>query len=318
MRQLTILSGAGINMGIAGVVPQASDLPRLTYREVSNAVYNLLPAQLQAVFQPESFDYILGGLMTVNLAIETVKQDMRRFNVNEHAFAELFMQTQLQQAVGNALTQIENQLQISWGQMMDAIDTFDTVIEALMAKYDSINYFTLNFDAIFDHILLGRYYKRGGYVTDFWTRQGMLNRGANRKIKIYHLHGDLRCKPTKRTDQHTPSYAWPILVVGDQRAKAAMIGASEYLQFFNNGFYEIAQNRGPYEQNDLAVIGFGFRAEDRHIIEPVIRGMHTGVFNTISNYDVQDQLAGKCPIQYGFADARQFTLIDYLAQVARV
>lgn len=154
-------------------------------------------------------------------------------------------------------------------------------------------------------------------MTDFWTRQGQLNRFANRKIKIFHLHGDLRCKPTKKTDQHTPPYAWPVLVVGDQRAKTAMIGASEYLQFFNNGYYGLVQNRGPFEVNDLAVIGFGFRDEDAHVINPVVLGMNTGVFNTITNYDVQNHLAARCPVQYGFADARQFTLIDYLAQVAR-
>ena len=316
MRQLTILSGAGINMGIAGVVPQAYDLPRLTYREVSHAVYNLLAPQVRAMFQPESFDHILGGLMTVNLAIEMAKQDMRRFNVNEQAFAELFMQTQLQHSVGNALTQIEHQLRISWEQMMDAIDAFDPAIEALMAKYDSINYVTLNLDAIFDHILLGRNYKRGAHVTDFWARNGGLNRVVNRKIKIFHLHGDLRCKPTKKTDMHNPPYAWPVLVVGDQRAKASMIGASEYLQFFNGSFEYLVGNRDPYLQNDLAVIGFGFREEDVHVVNPLVRGIHSGVFNSISNYDVENHLTPRCAVQHSFSDARQFSLIDYLQFLA--
>ena len=104
-KQLSILTGAGINMAIANecLPAQQQHLMDLTYQKVSQNIYNQLPANYQALFQPNSFDYILGGLMTISLAMEKTKQDAQRFNIDPAAFGDLFQTSGLQQATINAL-----------------------------------------------------------------------------------------------------------------------------------------------------------------------------------------------------------------------
>lgn len=316
MRQLTILSGAGLNMGISAAFPQADQLLGLTYQKVSLAVYSRLSDDLKALFSPESFDYILGGLITVNLAIEKTKQDMKRFRVNEQAFTNLFRQSDLQAGISQALVQIEDQLTISLHQLTAVVEQFSPSISALFEKYDSINYYTLNFDAIFDHIVYGRYFRRGRMITDFWWPSGELDIRANRKCKIYHLHGDLRYKPYKKTSRNNPPYKWPVLVVGDHEVKMGVINSHESLRFFNTRYRETCSMRGDFQQNDLALIGFGFRDEDRHIIEPLMYGLNHGVFDQIAIFDMVDQLRDRCEAQYGWCDPREYTLLHFLGGIA--
>ena len=76
--------------------------------------------QLQAMFTQESFDYILGGLMTINLVVEKTKQDLIRFRIDQQAFANIF-QSSLQDSIIQALDQIETQLTVSLGQMLEVV-----------------------------------------------------------------------------------------------------------------------------------------------------------------------------------------------------
>ena len=292
MRQLTILSGAGINLGISDACPEADEMLSFTYQKISTSVYSRIDPEVKAMFSPESFDYILGGLLTVNLVIEKTKLDLKRFNMNEAAFTELFRQSNLQSSISSALSSIENQLTISLGQILDVIDNFRPAIDDLFAKYDSINYYTVNFDGIFDHILYGKHYARGANVKDFWWPSGNLNHRADRKTKIFHLHGDLRYKPFKKTKSNDPPYKWPVLVVGDHEVKMGIITSNESLRLYNNRFKATCEQRGPYEENNLAIVGFGFRDEDEHIVSRLRQGIAAKTFDSISLFDLNDKLSG--------------------------
>lgn len=311
MRQLTIISGAGINHGVSAEYPAADELINFTYQKVSESVYQRVSDEIRAMFTQESFDYILGGLMTVNLAIERTKQDLKRFRMNEEAFAKLFRQTDLQNSIIAALDQIEQQLTVSLSQMLQVVSHFAPAIEHLQATYGSINYYTVNFDAIFDHIIYGEYYARGGVTTDFWTAQGGVNKSIERQFKIMHLHGDLRYKPFKKTSYNNPPYRWPVLVVGDGEVKKGIIASNEALRFYNKRLGDTCSDRGQAVQNDLLVVGFGFREEDEHIVSKVKSGIATGVFDDITVYDHEDKLVGS-PHAYEWVQPDQRGLRDML------
>lgn len=182
MKQLTILSGAGTNISVSQACPDAVEMLNFTYQKISTSVYSRINPEIKDMFSPESFDYILGGLLTVNLAVEKTKQDLRRFNMDENAFANLFRQSDLQSSIANALDQIEQQLTISLGQMLSVVEAFNPAIERISEKYSSVNYFTTNFDGIFDHIIYGPRYSRKDKVTDFWKSDGALNHQADKQI----------------------------------------------------------------------------------------------------------------------------------------
>ncbi|HEU4952003.1 MAG TPA: hypothetical protein VFT46_08610 [Holophagaceae bacterium] len=292
-KQLTILSGAGINLGISAVCPKADEMLNFTYKKVSESVYGRIKPEIRSMFSPESFDYILGGLLTVNLAIEKTKQDLKRFRMNEQAFMDLFKQSELQTSIADALDSIEEQLTISLDQMLDVTETFDASISRLFEQYNSMNYFTLNFDGIFDHIIYGKAYKRGGEVTDFWTWDGKIDRSIDRKMRVFHLHGDLRYKPFKKTRHNSPPYRWPVVVVGDQEVKKGIIGSSEALRFYNKRFAAAFNERGDVSENNLAIIGFGFRNEDEHIIRAVEQALQSRVFDKVFLFDPEDKLASR-------------------------
>lgn len=313
MRQLTILSGAGINMGLQGVCPEADALLQLAYGHVSDTVYARLPQHVQQVFAPHSFDAILGGLITVNLAIENTKIEMRRFGVNEQNFADLFHQSTVQNTIIEALIAIERQLFIPLEQLLAILDRFGPTMDALFQQYDSINYYTVNFDAIFDHIMYGR---RNGWrmanITDFWGAGGQLNTGAQARGKIFHLHGDLRFKPFKETNYNNPLVKWPVLVVGDQRVKQDTINSHDALRFYNQQFMQFCAGPGAYTtRNDLAIIGFGFRPEDDHIRTPIWNAMMNGTFSRIAVFDRIDHL-GNTPFQKEFWNAEQANVLQFL------
>jgi hypothetical protein len=315
MKNLTILSGAGINIGVSQTCPFADQMLNFSYQKISTNVYTRISPDIKALFSPESFDYILGGLMTVNLAIEKTKQDLKRFKMNEEAFADLFRQSVLQASIASALDQIENQLTISLSQMLNVVKAFTPVLDHVVATYNAINYFTVNFDGIFDHILYGPNYARGKTVTDFWSGDGSLNKSANQKVKIHHLHGDLRYKPFKKTRYNQPPYRWPVLVVGDQEVKKGLIAGQESLRFYNNRLRTSTESRETgVVENVLAIIGFGFRDEDEHIVSRVKYAITNGVFDRVLLFDIEDRLA---PICQGHTWVRpdQENLIAFLARL---
>lgn len=318
MRQLTIISGAGINIGISKACPEASELLGFTYHKISQSVYRTIREEIQRMFTPGSFDFILGGLLTVNLAMEKIKRDLKRFEMDEEAFADLFRHTDIQDSIANALQQIEQSLTISLGEMLGVIKKFQPAIESLADQYDSINYCTLNFDSIFDHMLLGPKYCRGGMCTDYWSKDE-LKTDSDARIKIFHLHGDLRYKPNKtnkRSRVGDKEYRWPVIVVGDQQVKRGIIASNAALSFYNNRFKAVCDPKGDdrknYAENNLAIIGFGFRDEDTHIVNNIRQGIAGGVFNNISTYDLEDKLVGLCE-GYNWAKADETNLIDFLS-----
>jgi len=315
MRNLTVLSGAGINIGVSQACPFADEMLNFSYQKISTNVYTRISADIQALFSPESFDYILGGLLTVNLAIEKTKQDLKRFNMNEAAFANLFRQSDLQTSIVNALNQIENQLTISLGQMLNVVTAFMPEIDRVVASYDSINYYTVNFDGIFDHILYGPRYSRGQIVTDFWRADGSLHHQADQKVKIHHLHGDLRYKPFKKTQYNQPPYRWPVLVVGDQEVKKGLIAGQESLRFYNNRLRASTEAReAGVTENVLAIIGFGFRDEDQHIVSRVKHAIANGIFDRVLLFDIEDRLGPICQ-EHTWVKPDQENLIAFLARL---
>lgn len=314
MSKLTILSGAGINIGVSDVCPEQQQMLNFTYQKISRSVYARIDERLRALFSEESFDYILGGLLTINLTIEKTKQDLRRFRVDENAFAQLFGQPDLQTSIQRALDQIEKQLTLSLDQMLSVVSDFNPAITALVQKFDSINYFTTNFDGIFDHIIYGPRYSRGSMVTDFWNGDGTMNRGASRKVKIHHLHGDIRYKPHKVTRSADPLYQWPVLVVGDQEVKKGLIASQDSLRFYNNKFNKAMERCDDGGDNVLAIIGFGFRGEDDHIVTKIKSAIEGGVFNRIYIFDPEDRLSGLAE-NYTWIDPRKENLIAFLGRL---
>ena len=315
MRNLTVLSGAGINIGVSQACPFADEMLNFSYQKISTNVYTRIAPEIKALFTPESFDYILGGLLTVNLAIEKTKQDLTRFNMNEAAFADLFRQSDLQASIVNALDQIENQLTISLGQMLNVVTAFSPGIDRVVSSYDSINYYTVNFDGIFDHILYGPRYSRRRIVTDFWRADGSLNNQADQKVKIHHLHGDLRYKPFKKTQYNQPPYRWPVLVVGDQEVKKGLIAGQESLRFYNNRLRASTEARDAgVTENVLAIIGFGFRDEDQHIVSRVKHGIANGNFDRVLLFDIEDRLEPFCQ-GHTWVRPDQENLIAFLARL---
>lgn len=314
MRQLTIVSGAGINLGISAACPEASEMLGFTYTKISKSVYASVAPEIQKMFSPESFDYILGGLMTVSLSIEKMKENLRRFDMNEEAFADLFKQSTLQNSIVDALDKIERQLTISVGQMLGVVQNFSPAIDRLLEEYDSINYFTVNFDGVFDHIIYGQQYKRRESVTDFWTSYGKINTSANQKVKIFHLHGDLRYKPTKKTKNNNPPYRWPVVVVGDQEVKKGTIASHEALLFYNNCLKKIFEARDGISENNLAIIGFGFREEDEHVVNKVKHGIEKKLFNNISLYDPEDKLI-HLTSGHKWVNPKDQSLIDFIGSL---
>lgn len=315
-KQLTILTGAGINMAIANecLPTQQKYLMNLTYQKISLNIYQQLPNIYRNLFQENSFDYILGGLMTISLAMEKTKLDAQRFGINPTAFGNLFQTSGIQQAIINALNQIEQQLTVTLGTLIHTINIYNQGISQISEKYNSINYCTLNFDGIFDHIIYGQNYSRGNQTTDFWNGNGTINENINRKFKILHMHGDLRYKPSKKTNYHNPPYQWPTLVVGDAEVKKGIIASHQALRFYNKKFRSICESRENYSENNLLIAGFGFREEDEHIIANLNKAFSSNTFDKIFIYDVINPLHQK-QIPHQFIDANTHTLSTVLNSI---
>jgi hypothetical protein len=305
------LTGAGINLGVSAACPFADEMLNFTYQKISMSVFQRIDPHLQELFSPESFDYILGGLLTVNLAIEKTKQDLKRFKMNEEAFANLFRQSHLQSSIVDALEQLETQLTISLRQMLEVVTAFSPSINRIAANYNSIDYFTVNFDGIFDHIIYGPQYSRKDIVTDYWRGNGEMNQKATQPIKIHHLHGDLRYKPSKITNFNKATYRWPVLVVGDQEIKKGIIAGNEALRFYNRRLNSATEAKSEPGEHTLVVIGFGFRDEDEHIVARIRHGIEAGAFDRVFLYDPCDRLENMFPARVWIHPA-QMNLIDFL------
>jgi hypothetical protein len=320
MRQLTIISGAGINLGISKSCPDAKELLGFTYQKISQGVYQTIREDIQRMFTPGSFDFILGGLLTVNIAMAKIRSDLKRFEMDEEAFADLFRHTDIQDSIASALQKIEEALTIPLDELLGTLKKFEPAIQSLADQYDSINYFTLNFDSVFDHMLLGPKYRRGGMCTDYW-KNDQLNKNAKARIKIFHLHGDLRYKPHKvntRSRKGDKDYKWPVIVVGDQQVKRGIIASNTALSFYNNRFKAVCDPKGSdrstYEEHNLAIIGFGFRDEDTHIVSNIREGIKGGAFDKINTYDREDKLIGICE-GHNWVKADDADLIDFLSNL---
>lgn len=198
--------------------------------------------------------------------------------------------------------------------MLDVVKKFSPALDDIMDRYDSINYFTVNFDGIFDHVIYGPGYSRIKNVTDFWTGYGQLDKGAQKKVKIFHLHGDLRYKPAKKTKNYDPPYKWPVLVVGDQDVKKGTIASNEALLFYNNRLKSVFENRDQIDENNLAIIGFGFREEDDHIVSKIKHGITSHVFDKVSVFDPEDRLDGVTD-SHTWVKPADASLIDFLREL---
>lgn len=313
MNRLCLVSGAGINLSLAMECPEAKQLGEFTYQHVSQQVYDIVSPELRQMFSPGSFDYILGGLMTINLVIEKTKTNLRRFEIDEDAFSRLFQQSGLQQAIVDALAKIEDKLTVELEQMIDVLKVLNPAMCHLQEKFQSIHYFTVNFDGLFDHIIYGPKFARIRDVTDFWNSKGFTREHADRQFLIYHLHGDLRYKPNKKTKHNDPPYRWPVLVVGDGDFKRGIIAGNESLSFFNKQMQTQFSTRAPdAHRQTLAVIGFGCREEDKHVVSRLTTALENKVFDRILVYDVEDRLTA---YPHEFVDARKVKLSEFLTSL---
>lgn len=165
--QLSFLTGAGVNLAIAKEYPQAEALADFTYQKISKRVHEIISPELQRLFNPDSFDYILGGLITINLVIEKAKTDLDRFKIDPNAFSRIFQQSSLQDNIVEALLQIEQRLTVQLDELIEVVTHFNPSIHQLSTRFDKIHYFTVNFDGLFDHMIYGPQFIRRNSVTDF-------------------------------------------------------------------------------------------------------------------------------------------------------
>lgn len=316
MKTLNILTGAGVNLAVSKQNPEIEDLIGFTYQSISKSVYEDLEDKWQNIFNPESFDYILGALITMSSVIDKTKEELNKYGVDLEAFGELFHQSALRVAIEESYKKIENELLIESNQLVEVIRFYNPSIENLRGRFEKVNYFTLNFDGVFDHVLYGERFSRGGVVTDSWINGEFTNRFDDRKFRICHLHGDIRYKPHKISGKSPSKRLWPVLVVGDISVKKSLIAGNEALM----SYYKYYKNQFFLENRDasLLVAGFGFRDEDQHISSKVKSAIKDGLFGNVFVYDAIDHLkdnedfAGK----YNFIDAKEVGLSELLGSLS--
>lgn len=315
MKTLNVLTGAGVNLAISGENKNISDLIGFTYQSISKSVYDDLDEKWKKIFNPESFDYILGALITMSSVIDKTKDELIKYGVNLDEFGELFHQSALRAAIEESYKKIENELLIEANQLVDVIRFYNPSIESIKDNFAKINYFTLNFDGVFDHVLYGERFSRGSAITDSWVSGTFTSSFDNRQFRICHLHGDIRYKPHKVSTKSPGKTLWPVLVVGDLSVKKSLIVGNEalnsYFNYFKNQFAEKTPN------STLLVAGFGFREEDQHVSSKVKNAIINDYFDEVFVYDTVDRLkedeafSGK----YVFFDAREKTLSSVLNEL---
>lgn len=101
------------------------------------------------------------------------------------------------------------------------------------------------------------------------------------------------------------------MVVGDQGVKKGIIASHEALLFYNQCFKSVFDSRGSAVMNNLAIVGFGFRDEDEHIISNIKNGLNKGIFDDVSVYSPEDKLSAHYPKRKWTAPG-QASLLDFL------
>lgn len=312
MATLNILTGAGVNLAISKENEDIYDLIGFTYQSISNSVYKYLDDKWKQMFSPESFDYILGALITMSDVIDRTKEELVKYGVNLQVFGQLFHQSDLRLAIEDSYKRIENELLIDSRQLVNVIRFYNGSIIELKNKFEKINYFTLNFDGVFDHVLYGENFSRGNLVTDSWINGEFVDRLNDRQFRICHLHGDIRYKPHKVAGAAPAKRLWPVLVVGDLQVKKSLIVGNEALTSY---FKYYKEQMGSADNNSvLFIAGFGFRDEDHHISSRVKKSIAESIFNKVIIYDAVDRLGEEkdCAGKYNFVDAKNNSLSDVL------
>lgn len=136
MRVLNILTGAGVNLAISKENPDIDDLIGFTYQSISKSVYNDLEEKWKSIFNPESFDYILGALITMSGVIDRTKEELEKYDVDLEAFGELFHQSDLRCAIEESYKKIENELLVDSNQLVDVIRFYNPAIASLNQAFD--------------------------------------------------------------------------------------------------------------------------------------------------------------------------------------
>lgn len=315
MKTLNVLTGAGVNLAISRENPNISDLIGFTYQSISKSVYDDLDVKWRKIFNPESFDYILGALITMSSVIDKTKDELIKYGVNLDEFGELFHQSALRAAIEESYKKIENELLIEANQLVDVIRFYNPSIESIKDNFAKINYFTLNFDGVFDHVLYGERFSRGSVITDSWVNGEFTSTFDNRQFRICHLHGDIRYKPHKVSTKSPGKTLWPVLVVGDLSVKKSLIVGNEAL----NSYFSYYRNQFAAKKPDstLLVAGFGFREEDQHVSSKVKHAIINNYFDKVVVYDAVDRLKEdkECYGKYVFFDAKEKTLSSVLNEL---
>lgn len=317
MKTLNILTGAGINQAISNERPEIKDLIGFTYQSISRSVHDKLDGKWREMFSPESFDYILGALITMSSVIDKTKEDLVRYQVNQNAFGELFHQSALRDAIESSYKKIEDKLLINSNDLINVIRFYNPSISSIQNNFEKINYFTLNFDGVFDHVIYGeKDYEgkliRGNVVTDSWAGVDFTDYYNGRKFRICHLHGDIRYKPHKVSKAHPAKRLWPVLVVGDLGVKKGLIAGSKplstYYKYYKEQFSILNRD------STLLIAGFGFRDEDQHISSRVKMAIENKIFGRVVVYDAIDRLSSDNRFvgKYEFIDAKAINLSTVL------
>ncbi|MDH1901998.1 SIR2 family protein [Comamonas aquatica] len=315
MKTLNILTGAGVNIAVSKQNPEIEDLIGFTYQSISKSVYEDLEEKWRNIFNPESFDYILGALITMSSVIDKTKEELNKYGVDLEAFGELFHQSALRAAIEESYKKIEDELLIESNQLVEVIRFYNPSIESLRENFEKINYFTLNFDGVFDHVLYGERFSRGGVVTDSWLDGEFTNRFDDRKFRVCHLHGDIRYKPHKVSGRAPSKRLWPVLVVGDILVKKSLIAGNDalmsYYKYYKNQFSSINKDAS------LLIAGFGFRDEDQHISSKVKTAIKDEFFKEVFIYDAVDHLKDDEDYlgKYTFIDAKNTGLSEVLGSL---
>jgi len=313
MSRLVVLSGAGINMALSECGTLLGEVSSFAYRSLSENVYSLLDDNLRSIFVPDSFDMILGTLMTLDSYFERLKREVGRFLVREDDVSRLLGQSLVRDSILASLNIITEQLTIPKDELIGAVKHYDPVIEGIIARFEKVQYFTTNYDGLFDHILYGSSYGRSADLTDFW-RTRRFDPTISRRVEIVHLHGDLRYRPNKVNRFQRKSTAWPMIVVGDHQMKLEQIASQESLRFFNSHFESSVLKRKDTSEGVLAVIGFGFRAEDKHVVGPLLEALENHTFREVYIYDTTAPAACSA-VDCCWVDANQVSLRSFLSML---
>lgn len=104
------------------------------------------------------------------------------------------------------------------------------------------------------------------------------------------------------------------MVVGDQEVKRGIIASNPALLFYNQRLRATCDQRNNFDENNLAIIGFGFREEDNHIVKQIKHGIAQNVFDDIHLFDINNTLDGTSK-NHKWTNAKDYSLIDFLGTI---